>query len=305
MPRAAALYKQACEADDAYACADLGRLLRAGKGVPKDIVRAAVLFRQACDHGVSSACEELQAPAPALYLVATARRDGTERAYLMDEKGTVWPAGPGQRFMDAQVETIGADFVTLKPESGPVQTLKLFGKGDPAAQTYDSKYDGVPLSLDLDGNLSALAAVAADASGANLVLQAGLNRTHVRIAARHAPWDALFARALADAGLGYHIQDTVIAIGAPEWLAKLSPLPRKASGQLVSLAFSHGDIRDIGRLFADISGLGVTLPAATCDGVAIFFREVPWDEALHWIIASCGWAYRIDNKTILIEAPKS
>jgi hypothetical protein len=221
----------------------------------------------------------------------------------MNDKGMVSSVQAGQRFMDAQVEAVGPDFVTLKPESGPLQTVKLFASGDPPARTYDAKkFNGSPVSFNLDGGISTLAAMTAEISGMNVVLQAGLN-SRVQIAARNAPWDALFAGALADAGLDYRTHDAILLVGRPEPLDKLARAVPPGAGMPVTLAFNRSDMRDLGPLFAHISGLSVTLPASSCESVTVFLNEVPWDEALGWITASCGWRYRIENNAILIEAP--
>jgi hypothetical protein len=63
-------------------------------------------------------------------------------------------------------------------------------------------------------------------------------------------------------------------------------------------------MRDIARLFEDISGLGVSVPQSPC-AVTIFFKEAPWDLALGWMVRACGWSHRVDGHTIRIESPKS
>ncbi|WP_160309035.1 tetratricopeptide repeat protein, partial [Anaeromyxobacter sp. PSR-1] len=55
-PRAAELYRRACEAGRASACSDLGVLYRFGAGVPRDEARAGALFAGACEQGVERAC---------------------------------------------------------------------------------------------------------------------------------------------------------------------------------------------------------------------------------------------------------
>ncbi len=57
--RAVALYRQACDAGQAVACANLGIMYDYGRGVEKDVARAATLYRQACDAGVANACNML------------------------------------------------------------------------------------------------------------------------------------------------------------------------------------------------------------------------------------------------------
>jgi hypothetical protein len=57
--RAVALYKQACEGGDAHGCGNLGFMYEAGNGVGKDDARAAALYKQACDGGHASGCTSL------------------------------------------------------------------------------------------------------------------------------------------------------------------------------------------------------------------------------------------------------
>ena len=56
-PRAAALYKKACDASDMRGCAMLGSVYETGTGAPKDPVQASALYRRACAGGVQKACE--------------------------------------------------------------------------------------------------------------------------------------------------------------------------------------------------------------------------------------------------------
>jgi hypothetical protein len=137
----------------------------------------------------------------------------------------------------------------------------------------------------------------------NIILEAGL-AGEVRMAGRAAPWDGLLARALADAKLGYRAKGTVVLIGRPERLARLSlPDLSNPAGNPVTLSIRAGSIQDFALLFADISSRKVKLPEASCDPVTVYFREVPWDEAFSWIVASCGWTSHIDADAIRVEVP--
>lgn len=53
---AATYYQRGCQLGDLGACTDLGRLLKDGKGVPRDERRAASLFVDACQRGHGFAC---------------------------------------------------------------------------------------------------------------------------------------------------------------------------------------------------------------------------------------------------------
>ena len=58
-PKAAALYKQACDGADSGGCNELGAMYSDGSGVNKDEARAAALFKLACDGGSPYGCRNL------------------------------------------------------------------------------------------------------------------------------------------------------------------------------------------------------------------------------------------------------
>jgi len=55
-PRAAALYKVACEGGALEGCFNLGVAYQKGTGVPLDALRAKAVFSRACDGGLAAAC---------------------------------------------------------------------------------------------------------------------------------------------------------------------------------------------------------------------------------------------------------
>jgi TPR repeat protein len=57
--RAVELFKKGCAANEPYSCGNLGWLLEAGRGLPKDIPRAMELSNQACTRGALFACVTL------------------------------------------------------------------------------------------------------------------------------------------------------------------------------------------------------------------------------------------------------
>ncbi len=54
---AAASLQRSCEVEDPRGCYELGELLQAGQGQPKDLDRARAAFARACDAGSSDGCE--------------------------------------------------------------------------------------------------------------------------------------------------------------------------------------------------------------------------------------------------------
>jgi hypothetical protein len=132
-------------------------------------------------------------------------------------------------------------------------------------------------------------------------------RGPVRIAARDAPWDGVLERALSGGGFGARIDRTYVRIGRGDRLGALRPLSsRKWSGQPITLSVRNADMRDLARLFADISGLSVDLsPPEPYEPVTILVKDVPWDEAFELIVASHGWTYRVDGDRLRVEVPKA
>lgn len=57
LQRAVALYQQSCDAACGAGCLNLSRLYRTGRGVRRDAARAAELLQRACDAGEARACE--------------------------------------------------------------------------------------------------------------------------------------------------------------------------------------------------------------------------------------------------------
>jgi type II secretory pathway component HofQ len=253
---------------------------------------------------VASACESLEATRLAeVRLVAVVRRDGADLAYLVDERGDLWPVKPGQRLLDGVIEAVGADALRIRIDGGSPETRRLFAGGGPPTATFDPKeFTGAPVSVDLDADVSTLAHLVADVSGLPVVLEAGLT-ARVRVAGRDAPWDGLVARAITEAGLAHRVASNVLVIGRAGRVASLSPAPAStASGKPVSLYFRNADVRDLARPFEDMSGLAVRLPEASCGPLTIFVTDMPWDVALAWVVASCGWTHRVEGGAIVVEA---
>jgi type IV pilus assembly protein PilQ len=79
---------------------------------------------------------------------------------------------------------------------------------------------------------------------------------------------------------------------------------KKFTGHPVSLDFKDGDLQDIFRLFADISGLNVVVNPGVSGKVTLKLTEVPWDQALDLILKTNGLGKTLDDNVIRI-APLS
>jgi hypothetical protein len=63
-------------------------------------------------------------------------------------------------------------------------------------------------------------------------------------------------------------------------------------------------MRDLARLFADITGLTVDLsPPEPYGQVTALLKDVPWDAAWGLIVASHGWTYRVDGDHLRVQVP--
>ena len=72
------------------------------------------------------------------------------------------------------------------------------------------------------------------------------------------------------------------------------------TGHPISLDFKDGDLQDIFRLFADISGLNVVVNPGVSGKVTLKLNEVPWDQALDLILKANGLGYTLEGNVIRI-----
>ena len=79
---------------------------------------------------------------------------------------------------------------------------------------------------------------------------------------------------------------------------------RVYTGELITLDFKDGDIQDIFRLFADISGLNIVVQPGVAGRVTLVLTEVPWDQALELILKTHKLGYVVEGNVVRI-APMS
>jgi type IV pilus secretin PilQ/predicted competence protein len=72
------------------------------------------------------------------------------------------------------------------------------------------------------------------------------------------------------------------------------------TGHPISLDFKDGDLQDIFRLFADISGLNIVVNPGVSGKVTLKLNEVPWDQALDLILKANGLGYTLEGNVIRI-----
>jgi type IV pilus assembly protein PilQ len=75
---------------------------------------------------------------------------------------------------------------------------------------------------------------------------------------------------------------------------------REYTGDLISLDFKDGDIQDIFRLFADISGLNIVVQPGVTGRITLKLVEVPWDQALELILKTNKLGYAVEGNVIRI-----
>jgi type IV pilus assembly protein PilQ len=80
------------------------------------------------------------------------------------------------------------------------------------------------------------------------------------------------------------------------------PLPGEQvyTGEPISMDFKDGDLQDIFRLFADISGENVVVNPGISGKVTLKLNQVPWDQALDIILKTNGLGYTRDGNVIRI-----
>ena len=84
----------------------------------------------------------------------------------------------------------------------------------------------------------------------------------------------------------------------------VGPEEKVYTGDLISLDFKDGDIQDIFRLFAEISGLNVVVQPGVTGRVTLKLNEVPWDQALELVLKTNKLGYIEDGNVVRI-APLS
>ena len=75
---------------------------------------------------------------------------------------------------------------------------------------------------------------------------------------------------------------------------------REYTGDLISLDFKDGDIQDIFRLFAEISGLNIIVQPGVSGRITLRLVEVPWDQALELILKTNKLGYAVEGNVIRI-----
>ena len=79
-----------------------------------------------------------------------------------------------------------------------------------------------------------------------------------------------------------------------------APGQRQYQGHPISLDLQGTPLRDVLRLFANISGLNMVIDAAIDGAVDIVLTDVPWDQALEIVLRAHNLGYTIDGTVVRI-----
>jgi type IV pilus secretin PilQ/predicted competence protein len=75
---------------------------------------------------------------------------------------------------------------------------------------------------------------------------------------------------------------------------------KKYTGHLISLDFQQADLRAVLRSFTEISGLNVIVDPSINGTVDVVLKEVPWDQALEYVLRANKLGYAIENNVVRI-----
>ncbi|MBN2372089.1 MAG: AMIN domain-containing protein, partial [Vicinamibacteria bacterium] len=81
---------------------------------------------------------------------------------------------------------------------------------------------------------------------------------------------------------------------------EIGPADKPFIGHPISMDFKDGDLQDIFRLFADISGLNIVVNPGVSGKVTLKLTEVPWDQALDLILRTNSLGYSQEGNVIRI-----
>jgi len=123
-----------------------------------------------------------------------------------------------------------------------------------------------------------------------------LNQT-VSVVFDGTPWDAVLNEILADAGLGWTLEGSVVWIHPP---LQAPDGDRNFAGDPISLDLEGADLRKVIQVFSAQTGHTFDLDPAVDAQVSVSLEDVPWDQALDLILRISGLSYSLDNGVVEI-----
>jgi hypothetical protein len=80
--------------------------------------------------------------------------------------------------------------------------------------------------------------------------------------------------------------------------------PHRQTTPPITLDFKDGDLQDIFRLFADITGLNVVVHPGVAGSVTFKGKDLPWDDVLDRLLAPNGLTYALAGPVLEIARPE-
>jgi type IV pilus assembly protein PilQ len=72
------------------------------------------------------------------------------------------------------------------------------------------------------------------------------------------------------------------------------------SGEKISLNLANADIRDVLKVFGDLTGLEITFAPEVQGSVSVNYSGTPWDQALDEILTENGLTYKLEGNKMYI-----
>jgi len=210
----------------------------------------------------------------------------------------VAPAQMAPAAQAAPMEVVASTLPETRPEAAPNATDETFAASDVQAYAADSA------SLQSTAEeVSAATAAPAPLAQVAPITQTTPTTPTIAFAAKPAtPRDSSL----------FEAADTQ-TIPAPRPTAAPSPVfaqqnvggtHKEYVGETISLSLKDGDIKDVLRSFAKISGLNVVLQPGVRGTVTVELESVPWDQALDQILKINNLGYELDGNIMRI-APRN
>jgi hypothetical protein len=223
------------------------------------------------------------------------------RAFVTCGDGPAFEAAEGSELADGRIERVDGGALHLTP----ARKLRLFEHTAAAELPPDPRFTGERIDVDFEGGAPAFAWLVGQMTGLNVVVEGDLT-TPVRVTARATPWDAAFAHALSNAGLGYELErGGLMRIGRKG--ESILGLPDQSEAAIdarpISFRLYRADPVDVLRVYEKFLGIKIDPPPLPHPELTMFLHDVPANDAFLAILASRRWRYRFtDEKTIEIGA---
>jgi len=75
---------------------------------------------------------------------------------------------------------------------------------------------------------------------------------------------------------------------------------RNYTGEPISLSLQNADIRDVLRVFGQLTGMEMVIAPEVTGTVSVNFKDVPWDEALDRMLAENGYTWKVEENKMTI-----